>query len=337
MILNLVMNQIDISYELLAKYFSGECSPEELAQVEEWKETSEENERILEELACILSSASAKVSDIDACMEEVLDAMRLPKDTKRPGLKNRSRLPLATAVAASLALLFGLAFLTQNKDRARSRASEMTISTLLGQKSKLTLPDGTAIWLNSGTTISYSADYGIKDRKVSMLEGEAFFDVAPSKEHNFVIRADSFAVRVFGTKFSVCNYKDESHYSVVVQSGHVEVLDSDMKKVSEMHPGQRYLYDETTGIGTLSAYDAVDEGLWRFGELRITRETLPQVVRKMERWYGVHITLESYSSDLYWMTINTESLREMLDLINKIHPITYTINGSEVHITETNP
>lgn len=330
------MNQIDISYELLAKYYSGECSQEELAQVEGWKKTSEENERILEELACIFSSAFTNVSDIDTCMEDVLDAMRLPKDTKRPTVRNRFWQPLATVAAAALALFFGLALLTQNKESARSRASEMTVSTLLGQKSKLTLPDGTTIWLNSGTTISYSADYGIKDRKVSLLEGEAFFDVAPSEEHDFIIRADSFAVRVFGTKFSVCNYKDESHYSVVLQSGHVEVLDQNMKKVSEMHPGQRYLYDVATGIGTISVYDAVDEGLWRFGELRITRETLPQVVRKMERWYGVHITLESYSSDLYWMTINTESLREMLDLINKIHPITYTINGSEVHITETN-
>ena len=84
----------------------------------------------------------------------------------------------------------------------------------------------------------------------------------------------------------------------------------------------------------MTACDAEEEAIWRLGKLKVNGEGLAEVVRKMERWYGVKIVLNNINtSKHYWMTIKTESLKETLEIINRITPIDYSINGEEVTIT----
>ena len=79
--------------------------------------------------------------------------------------------------------------------------------------------------------------------------------------------------------------------------------------------------------------DAETEGIWRYGRMKIESASMEEVIHKMERWYGVNIHLaENKDTRKYWLTIKTESLTEMLELINKITPINYSINGEEVHV-----
>lgn len=92
---------------------------------------------------------------------------------------------------------------------------------------------------------------------------------------------------------------------------------------------RRLLY-RAVGIAAMLALVFV----WRLGKLKIENENLQEIVQKMERWYGIKIQLHDVPENKrYWMTIKTESLREMLEIINRVTPITYTINGEEVSIT----
>jgi len=197
------------------------------------------------------------------------------------------------------------------------------------------LPDGTQIWLNSGTVISYPSDYNIKNRDVTLEEGEAFFDVAKSPENKFILNAGKIGVKVYGTKFVVSRYSDDPGIDVVLQSGHVDVLSDKGGRLSEMHPGQKFVFDKKSGKMALSSCDASLEGLWRYGKLVIEHKTLAHVASEMERWYGVSIDLSgNYDPDAYyWMTIKTESLREMLVQLDKLIPLTYKIDGDDVSIS----
>lgn len=101
-----------------------------------------------------------------------------------------------------------------------------------------------------------------------------------------------------------------------------------------MRPNQKAVIPYGKDQCILTACDAEEEAIWRLGKLKVNGEGLAEVVRKMERWYGVKIALNNINtSKHYWMTIKTESLKETLEIINRITPIDYSINGEEVTIT----
>ena len=197
------------------------------------------------------------------------------------------------------------------------------------------LPDGTHLWLNSGTTISYPSDYGLSDRTVCLEEGEAFFDVTPDDGKAFRLHTKYGDIQVYGTSFDVCSYAEDKKFSVVLEEGAIEIFGKQGTSVTRMVPGQKYLYDTVSKGAKLFSCDAAGESVWRFGELKIERATLETLVHDMECWFGVEITLDNRVNDnqLYWMTIKTESLKEMLSLLNMIRPIRYKIDGKYVKIT----
>lgn len=107
------------------------------------------------------------------------------------------------------------------------------------------------------------------------------------------------------------------------------------KLLADMKPNQKAIIPlREMEKCKLAACDAEVESVWRLGKLKIENENLQEIVQKMERWYGIKIQLHDVPENKrYWMTIKTESLREMPEIINRVTPITYTINGEEVSIT----
>jgi ferric-dicitrate binding protein FerR (iron transport regulator) len=143
-------------------------------------------------------------------------------------------------------------------------------------------------------------------------------------------------VLVHGTAFDVNGYGDHSELEVVLLRGHVTVVSALTDKLlADMKPNQKVIIPlREMEKCKLAACDAEVESVWRLGKLKIENENLKEIVQKMERWYGIKIQLHDVPENKrYWMTIKTESLREMLEIINRVTPITYTINGEEVSIT----
>ena len=239
----------------------------------------------------------------------------------------------AIAVAASVALIIGISLplLFSSEEEGKS----VSFKAPVGQKAEINLPDGTSVFLNSGSVLTYSTDYSHVNRSVK-LEGQAFFDVAKDKAHPFDVSVGNVKVVVHGTSFDVNGYDDNSEITVTLLTGNISVVSSLSDKVlANMKPNQKaiiLLHDEDKCI--LTACDAEEESIWRLGKLKINGEGLADVVRKMERWYGVKIDLNNINtSKQYWMTVKTESLKETLEIINRITPIDYSINGEEVTIT----
>ncbi len=162
----------------------------------------------------------------------------------------------------------------------------------LGQMSEMTLPDGTHVWLNSGTTLRYANNFGDQSREVAM-EGEAFFKVK-HEEIPFKVKIKNREVEVLGTSFAAVAYPDEDFSQVTLVEGSVQVNDSKGQELKKIDPNQMlHLPDDLNQkIATYEVNTLFYES-WINGEIKFDEEPLSDVARRMERWYNVEIRFTS--------------------------------------------
>lgn len=234
-------------------------------------------------------------------------------------------LPLLIGSAVSIAILNG-------KLPTRSEAWH-TVETLPGQKSILDLPDGTRVWMNSGTSISYPIDFMEQSREIK-LQGEAFFDVVHDKKRPFIVSMNDLNVQVLGTEFNVSNYKNENDNFIYLKSGSIQLLSTKNntdRLLYRMKPGERAIYSKNRDklmIGR--GHD--DECLaWLDGKLIFRDESIADVVRKLNRWFNVEISVidEEILDYSYTATFQHETLEQILELLKRSSGIKYKITEAK--------
>jgi len=193
-----------------------------------------------------------------------------------------------------------------------------------GEKAQFILPDGSSGYLNSGSTLKYA--YPFNKNRIVELTGEGYFNVVHDK-NTFLVETHNMKVEVHGTRFNVCAYNDDAEVITTLEEGSVSVIrDVDGKRVT-IEPGQQAIFKKA---GNQIFRKDVDIDLyvsWKDNMLRFQNAPFADVVKKMERWYDVKIILDEglqYTQN-YTMTIKTESLREMLDLMIVTTPMRYKI------------
>ena len=202
-----------------------------------------------------------------------------------------------------------------------------------GEKSKVILADGTNVWLNSGSKLDYIIDNTSKVRKVH-LSGEAFFDVTKNNAKPFLVETKDYTVKVYGTKFNVNSYELDKTSETILEEGAVSILFKNKEEI-KIHPGQRFLLNENKRY-RISQVDTELYSCWKNSVLRIDNERLEDLLVRLERWYGVKMTVndfEQVKNLKYTLTIKTESLREMLELMKYVTPFDYQIDGENVFLT----
>jgi transmembrane sensor len=206
------------------------------------------------------------------------------------------------------------------------------INVPYGERSQLTLYDGTKVWLNSGTTLKFPLIFNSDKRKV-FVKGEAFFDVAKDRKKPFVVNAGSLNIEVLGTRFNVCAYPDDSEAYATLEEGEIVASTSAGGKV-QLKPGEQAVFHSDSKKITLHKVNTELYTSWTENRLKLENAAFSDVIKKMERWYDVKITVDDEGSftKRYNMTIKTESLREMLHLLSFTTPMKYEIKEDRVFI-----
>jgi ferric-dicitrate binding protein FerR (iron transport regulator) len=139
---------------------------------------------------------------------------------------------------------------------------------------------------------------------------------------------------VLGTHFNVCAYSDENEFSTTLEEGVVKVYNTETGKFTKMNPGEQVVLDRKTDSFKRLHVDTDLYTSWKENLLKFEDATFEEVIKKMERWYDVKITVAPSidTKERYTMTIKTESLREMLQLVSKTTKINYEIKESSVLI-----
>lgn len=207
------------------------------------------------------------------------------------------------------------------------------INVPYGERSQVTLYDGTKVWMNSGTKLRFPIVFNQNQRKV-YIEGEAFFDVAKDKTKPFVVHANQMEIKVLGTRFNLCAYPDENQLYATLEEGKIEAKTSLAKESVELKPGEQLALNLQAKTINVDRVDTELYTSWKENLLRFQDAPFSEVITKMERWYDVDIEIgEALDVNRkYTMTIKTESLREMLRLISLTTPIAYEINEGKVSI-----
>jgi len=177
----------------------------------------------------------------------------------------------------------------------QSNDSLIALETIQGEKSEITLADGTKVWLNESSQLTYPDHFG--NERIVQLKGEAFFDVAKDATRPFIIETNKSDITVLGTSFNVRSYEEEAETTVAVRTGKVRFQPNKSAQKWELTANERISYDYANQRFNKEDADTPNEWTWHSGQLAFKNTKLKEVITTMEKQYGVKIQLSN--TELY--------------------------------------
>lgn len=199
------------------------------------------------------------------------------------------------------------------------------------------LPDRSVVWLNSGSTLRYPTVFSKGDRNVE-LSGEAYFEVQADEERPFYVNTPTgLSVYVYGTKFNVSAYEDDSFIEAVLEKGKVNVISPDRETITQLVPGERLLYDKQEQKLSKSQVDVYEKVAWKDGKLIFRNASLDEIFKRLARHFNVEI---QFSNELgkeykYRATFRNETLPQILDYLAKSAVLNWRIEESVQQADDT--
>lgn len=322
---------------LIIRFLADEATPEETDSLWKWIETSDENRRYF--LKCrnvwdALNPAFLSNSiDIENAEKQIMS--RIHKENKVSGLriwwKRLSRIWQQVAAALIIPIAAcAIYFAWHNSKNDVPDIPYVSISTAYGSTSSTTLPDGSKVWLNSNSSITYPREFNSDQRTVTLV-GEAYFQVEADKKHPFVVYVDGIDVTATGTQFNVNAYPGtKEKVSVTLVEGKVNVNVAD-KGSYDLTPGDHLV--NQNGDVEISCSTPTDKYCaWRDGVLDFKGDTLQDILNRLQQIYPVRFVVEDPSVAAYHFhaEFKDESLEEILHLLELSSPIKITITQDSV-------
>lgn len=222
--------------------------------------------------------------------------------------------------------------------KSGSIVETITVTSAPGMVTKTILPDGSEVWLNALSSLTYPQRFTEKERRVQ-LSGEAYFKVTSDKKHRFNVETpQKMVVSAYGTEFNVNAYESEATHEVTLASGQVEVSSEIGSKATEtLVVDEKAILQVKTGNIHVVTADTYVETAWKDGKMVFRREKLDKIAEKLSRRFGVDIRLEGnrLKGYEYTATFTDETLEDILDLLKRSAPITYTISKQKQLYNET--
>lgn len=238
------------------------------------------------------------------------------------GTNIRRMLVRMTSYAAVFTLLIAATWwvTASHFSNTSSVVATNTLFIPAGQRVKITLPDGTGVWLNSKTTLTYPTAFSGKERRVS-VEGEAFFEVAKNPEQPFIVQSKGVEMKVLGTKFNVQGYAGEAELRTSLIEGSLQVYlpESDQKGIILKPNEQVTVKDRSMQVAVISHADYF---LWTDGIYSFDNERLGDILHRLELYYDVKIIVAdpSISEWKYRGKFRQrDGIDEILRMIQRIH------------------
>ncbi len=202
-----------------------------------------------------------------------------------------------------------------------------TVQVPLGMRSSITLPDGTLVSLNSGSSLKYPVAFTGKTRNVE-LAGEAFFDVTKNKNKPFIVSASDIDIKVLGTAFNCCAYPEDQNIETALVRGSIEIT----KEKDERHklcvkPGEVATYSKTDRTIEKNKVNLDKFISWKSGKLIFRDDSMATVLEKLGRWYNVEFQVKDKEilSYEYSATFSEESLDQVLKILTLSSSIHYQL------------
>lgn len=315
----------------LLRYLTEETSDAETAVVESWVKRRPENKKLLTQMACVYHAQKTHNNIRSRDPHQAFDKVQ-----RRIQRNVRTRVLKRIAVAASLVIgLLGIGIFFFNQPAVEPQW--ITIYAKTNLRSTFSLPDGTKVQLNSGSSLTYPSAYTGNER-TAKLEGEAFFDVAPNAKRPFVVRVadDRLAVRVLGTQFTVSAYPEEEAIQTTLLSGSVQVEIPEANLTRVLKPAEKAYYMPKDKQVQVMEADIDRETDWMHNKLVFRATPMREVLDRLARYYDVEFDIKDNVIYGYTFTGSFENkpLHQVLDYMRLSSKIKYVIRHKKATDTK---
>lgn len=362
--------------DIITRVLSGESSPQDNLDLISWMNQNKENidefygkERVLNAINLVF--AQEKYNEKDAYGKFIKNIDRLqPKLSNNSAAKSLMSGTLRwTAIGLLLIGLGSLLFYKINDQAPRMEAKNYEVIVPVGSRNKLILTDGTSVWLNAGSRLSYSRNFGESDRSV-YLEGEGYFEVERESNHPFTVIASEVEVTALGTSFNIKSYPDEDVIQTTLVSGSINVNrigQRNTEKGLTMEPNQQLTYyRETSKLSVSSVNDVKDihnkagqeetqriadvnlprailsRGVnpemftsWKDNRLILDDEPFESLAIKLERRFGTTIIIkdEDIRKRRFKGSFDEITMEQALTALQFVSPFDYFIDNDTIYIS----
>jgi transmembrane sensor len=367
-----MMNKKDYIEDLLRKFQQGVLSPAEAKDLASLAKEGDKNTQLRSVLESFWNGSSDKNLSIPSSkILETIKGKLTEEDRSQETLQAPRILKLSSMFkyAAVIILTMGLTWVMKDLFNhnlviiggvSGKDISEITVS--YGSKSKVALPDGSVVNLNSGSILRYSAHF---DRTV-FIEGEAFFDVKKDPEHPFFVKTNEIVIKVLGTKFNVKSYADEKTIQTTLVTGSIEIYAnkedvSDKSRLLVLKPNQQAVFAKENGVIFLENEKNASDGdgnnnitplirpiainsqvdvnsviAWKDSRLLFRDESFKDLVRKLERWYDVQIDIkdDELAGVQFSGVFVKESIEQALNAMRLVTPFNFKMNKNHIIISK---
>jgi transmembrane sensor len=334
--------------ELLARKMAGEASHRELEELHELMTRFPDAVYYEEFLTQVWTQSTA----IDGEEVDAEKAYQLHRSKYASEFNRKKKLIGSLVILLALTLLSSFYFFQD-----RTPGTMIDIVAGKGVRKKVTLPDGTLVWLNANSKLSYSADLNNTPKRKVYLTGEAFFDVAHHQSHPFIVRTKKFSVKVLGTSFNISAYPLDKKSEATLIRGAIELLvHSRPKQKILLNPSEKFaIEDNKTELSNLQKnlkrpdltltiekvkpmligdVQYIEEVAWKESLLVFKDESFEELKPKLERWYDLKVTVQATVPETYRFTgiLKNEDIKEALSAMQLIKPFKFKLLANEVII-----
>lgn len=322
-------------YTIIA-YLKGELDSDASQRVETWICLSDENRKIAENIYVLLFVDERIRAKNEIDTGKAFDEFRKKnssfsttrKTTKTIAWQKISAIAAIFIIGILSATLLSLVFLENS-------AEPMIVSTKLGERAHVTLPDGSSVWLNACSRLEYKKSILSRKRKAT-LDGEAYFEITRNRALPFVVAHDKSQIKVLGTKFNVRCNNDEAYLKTTLLEGAVHFSNKKSKVSVTLKPGEELLFDQFEGRTTLTTLTTPKEIIgWIDGKLLFENISLEEIAKSLERNYNVRIHFAD--EDVKQKRFNAEfevadNIYQILSILELTNTFTYQIDNREITI-----
>ena len=239
-------------------------------------------------------------------------------------------------------------------DTALAPVHKNEVKAKSGARSRLTLPDGTKVWLNADSRIIYGNGFNVRSREVE-LEGEAFFDVVKNASRPFIVHAAGIDIKVMGTAFNVKSYPLEPTTETTLMRGSVEVVKANEPSGAKiiLQPYEKLVFTKAIdsmrllSVGKILPQEmliiavapnlpdsVMKETSWMYNRLFFDGDTFRELAVKMERWFNVNIHFrdETVAEYQFKGVFKNETIIQALDALQVTADFKYSIHGNDIEI-----
>ena len=320
-------------------YFNGKLSAEEEAELSQWLKLSEENKAYFLSYKAKVDLQEIEHPLLRSSFAELKNKLLISQEFNTRISNQVRKLQFSFSKIAAMLLVaiisgFSIAYLLIGPDTPKTEVVWFKTHVPRGEKSQLVLPDGSKVWLNSESDISYPSNF-MNGNRVMKLKGEAYFEVAKLENKSFTVETNNYNIRVLGTKFNVMAYPDFNRTETSLIEGKIEIQKGEQSV--QVIPGETFSYaDDKYSIKEARVSQT---SKWKDDIFDFDRIAFKELIVRMERWYDVDIEIKNpeLNGILYsGIFKNEETILEVLNTFQLTLPIRCSRVGFRKFVIETN-